>query len=212
MDRLEGEDSGLWAGEYRDQYVKDVPLGKVLEDDCILAYEMNGAPLSAEHGYPIRALIPGFYGTNSVKWLRRVTLAPRRSESLFTMKYYNREVRIKNETAIEPVWELEVKSLIVRPAKGSILKRGSWLVTGWAWAATQVYVVEVSSDGGATWQRAMLEQAGADHAWQQFAYLWKPTNVGQYRLMSRATDACGQAQPISSGGNRVEPVDVSIVE
>jgi DMSO/TMAO reductase YedYZ molybdopterin-dependent catalytic subunit len=78
-----GADSGEIAGVHADAYVKDLPLARVAED-VLLAYEMNGAPLLGEHGFPVRLFVPGFYGTNNVKWLTRLTLAARRASSPFT--------------------------------------------------------------------------------------------------------------------------------
>ena len=89
---LEAPDHGAFAGTSSERYIKDVPLEIVRERPVLLAWEMNGAPLTAEHGFPVRAVVPGFFGTNSVKWVSRVYLADTRPESLFTTRLYNRRV------------------------------------------------------------------------------------------------------------------------
>jgi len=89
---FEGMDSGTFADVYCERYVKDIPLARALQDDVLVAYAMNGAPLTPEHGFPARAVVPGYFGTNSVKWLSRITLTEERPEGLFTTRHYNRYV------------------------------------------------------------------------------------------------------------------------
>ncbi|MBI4241469.1 MAG: molybdopterin-dependent oxidoreductase [Candidatus Rokubacteria bacterium] len=208
---LEGEDYGSFADVYSECYVKDVPLATAMDDGTILAYEMNGVPLSAEHGFPLRALVSGFYGTNSVKWLKRIVLAEKRPESLFTTKLYNRRVEVGHRVVTEPVWELRIKSLIVRPSSRAVLGPGMWLVGGWAWAAAGVAGVEVSTDDGKAWAPAHLEER-VGHSWQPFVYPWRVTDRGTYRLLSRATDTSGIVQPAASGPNRWHRVEVTVSE
>src|SRR5215813_6024343 len=112
---LEGMDSGTFADTYCDRYVKDIPLARALRDDVLVAYAMNGAPLTPEHGFPARAVVPGYFGTNSVKWLSRVIIASARPEGLFTTRLYNRGVELDGGERAEPAHELDVNSVIVRP-------------------------------------------------------------------------------------------------
>jgi DMSO/TMAO reductase YedYZ molybdopterin-dependent catalytic subunit len=83
-----GADYGEFGGEYHQAYVKDLPLERV-QSDVLIAYELNGAPLPVEHGFPARLVVPGFYGTNSVKWLTRITVAKTRATGAFTTRWYN---------------------------------------------------------------------------------------------------------------------------
>ena len=83
-----GADHGEFSGVAVDAYLKDLPLARA-QSDVLIAYEMNGAPLAAEHGFPARLVVPGFYGTNSVKWLRRMTLSEARAQGPFTTRWYN---------------------------------------------------------------------------------------------------------------------------
>ncbi len=84
-----GLDKGTFEDVRSTAYVKDMPLDRLYEGDVLLAYEMNGEPLDSEHGFPLRLIIPGYYGTNAVKWLYRLELADQRPDGPFTTKYYN---------------------------------------------------------------------------------------------------------------------------
>ena len=148
----EGLDSGTFANVDSDRYVKDLPLARALEPDVVVVWAMNGAPLSAEHGFPARVFVPGYFGTNAVKWLSRLTLTAERPESLFTTRLYNRRV----DGEMRPVRELDVHAVIVTPPDGSVLTRGARSIGGWAWSAWPVRAVDVSTDGGATWEPARV--------------------------------------------------------
>ena len=122
-----GADSGELGGVVIEPYLKDLPLDRVAAD-VLIAYEMNGAPLAAEHGFPARLVVPGYYGTNSVKWLTRLTLADRRATGPVTTTWYNDPVfdgsgNPTGETT--PVWSIAPESLIVAPAPDSSVARGT---------------------------------------------------------------------------------------
>jgi DMSO/TMAO reductase YedYZ molybdopterin-dependent catalytic subunit len=201
----EGLDSGSFANVYSERYVKDLPLARALEPDVLVAWAMNGAPLTPEHGFPARVFVPGYFGTNAVKWLSRITLTAERPESLFTTRLYNR--RIEGET--RPVRELDVHAVMVSPADGVTLARGRHTIAGWAWSAWPVRAVDVSTDGGATWRPARVVPRGADHQWQAFACEWDAAAPGRYGLHSRATDERGRVQP-SAGRNRIHSINVAV--
>jgi DMSO/TMAO reductase YedYZ molybdopterin-dependent catalytic subunit len=200
-----GLDSGSFANVHSDRYVKDLPLARALEPDVLVAWAMNGAPLTAEHGFPARVFVPGYFGTNNVKWLSRITLASERPESLFTTKLYMRRV----EGEPRPVRELDVHAVIVTPAEGATLERGRHTLEGWAWSAWPVRAVDVSTDGGATWQPARVAKRGADHQWQAFSYAWDAAVPGRYALHVRATDERGRTQP-AAGRNRIHIISVTV--
>ncbi len=208
---LEGEDSGEFAGVRSPRYVKDIPLARALQGDVLLAYEVNGEPLSPEHGFPVRAVVPGFYGTSSVKWLSSILLSDARPEGLFTTRLYNREVVEDGQRRLEPVWEVQVESVIVKPARRDVLGLGTHEIRGWAWGASEVARVEISSDGGATWREAEVERRRDGYTWQRFALEWRASEVGRYTLLSRAVDVRGRGQPLRSGLNRVHSVTVTVV-
>jgi len=206
---LEAPDHGAFAGTSSDRYIKDVPLEVVRARPVLLAWEMNGAPLTAEHGFPVRAVVPGFFGTNSVKWLNRIYLADTRPESLFTTRLYNRRVVVNGRERLEPVRDLDVHSVIIQPAEGDALAPGAQTVEGWAWSAGPVQRVEVSADGGATWQEARLEPRHHGYVWQRFTLAWTAQTAGSYRLECRATDEQGRVQP-PTGRNRTHAVNVTV--
>jgi len=201
----EGLDSGSFANVHSDRYVKDLPLARALEPDVLVAWAMNGAPLSAEHGFPARVFVPGYFGTNAVKWLSRLTLASERPDSLFTTRLYNR--RVDGET--RPVRELDVHAVIVTPADGATVPPGRHIVSGWAWSAWPVRVVEVSTDGGAHWHPAQITPRAADHQWQRFTYDWNIASPGRHALHVRAVDERGRTQP-TAGRNRIHTISVAV--
>jgi DMSO/TMAO reductase YedYZ molybdopterin-dependent catalytic subunit len=206
---LEAPDHGSFAGTASDRYIKDVPLEVVRERPALLAWEMNGAPLTAEHGFPVRAVVPGFFGTNSVKWVTRVYLADSRPESLFTTRLYNRRLVVDGQERTVPVRDLDVHSVIVAPAEADALTSGAHSVEGWAWSAGAVRRAEVSVDGGATWREARLEPRREGYTWQRFALDWAPATPGAYVLQCRATDEQGRTQP-ATGRNRIHAVNVTV--
>jgi len=202
---LEGLDSGSFANVHSERYVKDLPLARALEPDVLVAWAMNGAPLSAEHGFPARVFVPGYFGTNAVKWLARITPTAERPESLFTTRLYNRRV----DGELRPVRELDVHAVIVTPADGAVLERGAHSIGGWAWGAWPVRAVDVSTDGGVTWRPARVAPRGADHQWQAFTYAWDAAAPGTYDVRARATDARGRVQP-AAGRNRIHTIGVAV--
>jgi sulfane dehydrogenase subunit SoxC len=204
---FEGMDSGTFAGVYCERYVKDIPVARALQDDVLIAYEMNGEPLTHEHGFPVRAVVPGYFGTNSVKWLSRITLAATRPEGLFTTRLYTRRNDLSGD--LEPAQEIDVNSVIVRPADQDRLPPGRHLVTGWTWSASEVTRVEVSTDGGASWHESHVVAQGPEPAWQRFGFEWEVTTPGSYELRARATDSQDRVQP-NTGRNSVHAVTVMV--
>jgi sulfane dehydrogenase subunit SoxC len=209
-----GIDYGEFGGLRSESYLKDLPLDRVAMGDVILAYEMNGEPLTLEHGAPVRLFIPGYYGTNSVKWLRRITIADRRADSpLTTVLYNDRPPRSRSsgaDRAPRPVWEIAPESIIVAPAPGTELRACEpFEIWGWAWAAKGVARVEVSTDGGDTYDCASLA-ARQSWSWQKFTYAWTPISEGAVTLASRATDCDGAIQPRLAARNSIYKVAVCV--
>lgn len=200
-----GIDRGRYEEASAPHYVKDMPLARLPGGDVILAYEINGEPLDIEHGYPLRLFIPGYYGTNSVKWLTRLELAATRAASPFTTTFYNDPV---DPAGTRPVWEIAPESVIVSPAPDAQVA-GPTEIWGWAWADGGVAAVEVSTDGGASWQPAELAPQ-VERAWQRFTYSWRPQRSGAAVLASRATARGGATQPDDGARNCVYRVPVSV--
>ncbi|HXW29703.1 MAG TPA: molybdopterin-dependent oxidoreductase [Xanthobacteraceae bacterium] len=209
----QGADHGAFDGIAVDAYVKDFPIERAAAD-VLIAYELNGAPLPAEHGFPARLMIPGYYGTNSVKWLMRLTLAEGRARGPFTTRWYNDPVRDadgRDTGRTAPVWAIAPESVIVAPAAdeavSAAIEREIW---GWAWADGGVRAVAVTCDDGASWQPAQLE-APRGREWQRFALRWTPMARGAVRLASRATSTDGARQPESGWRNAIHYVPVSVI-
>jgi DMSO/TMAO reductase YedYZ molybdopterin-dependent catalytic subunit len=208
-----GADHGIQGGVEQD-YQWSFSLEDIVRDDVLLAYEMNGAALAPEHGFPVRLVVPGYYGTNSVKWLWRLQLTDRRAEGLFASQLYNDaadpEEIAAGQPERRPVWAIAPESIIVAPAPDAVLARGEAVeIWGWAWSFRGVARVEVSSDGGASFREATLEPRRG-WQWQRFSLSWQPERRGETLLAARAFDSDGTAQPLDGARNAVHTVRVEV--
>jgi len=201
-----GLDYGEFFGKEVIHYRKDLPLTRVADGDVLIAHRLNEEPLSLEHGFPARLVVPGFYGTNSVKWLCRLELADERPEGLFTTELY---YDLVDGGARQPVWELEPESIFVFPAGDVRLASGEHRIWGRAWSSEEVVRVDVSFDGGESWAPAELSPREG-RAWQTFSLDWLPASPGTHRLQCRATDATGRTQPLANRHNAVHSIDVLV--
>lgn len=189
-------------------FARSIPLEKAMSPETLLAFEMNGEPLPAAHGFPLRAIVPGWIGSANVKWLARVTVLEREHDGHFMVKAYRMpRSPVAPGATLDPldmkvVTELDVKSVIARPSDGSTLKPGTVRVAGAAWAGQQeIERVEVSTDFGRTWQPARLGADRARHAWRLWEFDWVVRERGAYVVMARATDTLGRIQPILPSWN-----------
>ena len=208
-----GADYGVFEGDDCDAFIKDLPIDRVSED-VLIAYEMNGAPLRPENGYPMRLVVPGYYGTNNVKWLTRLTLAEARSTGPFTTRWYNDPVLDtagQPTRARVPVRSIAPESVIVSPAPEQTLHAGEAVeIWGWAWADGGVAALEVGTDGASSFMSATLEPP-VGRVWQRFAATWTPPTHGKHVLCSRATSVGGQSQPRNGARNAIYRVAVEAV-
>ncbi|MEK2492749.1 molybdopterin-dependent oxidoreductase [Kitasatospora purpeofusca] len=200
---LEGADRGAFAGEQGLTYLKDLPLD-LARAEVLLADTVNGAPLPTEHGFPLRAVVPRFFGTNSVKWLTRVVLADHRPDHLFTTRLYTRVP--PGGGAARPVREVEVNSRLVGARDGDAVPAGPFQVTGRAWGFDPVVAVEVAVDDDG-WRPARLESRGPQPVWQRFT-LPCALAPGRHLIRCRATDARGRVQPPGGARNAVHGIEV----
>ena len=169
-----------------DGYSVGVPLAKALDPASMLAYEMNGLPLPARHGYPLRAVIPGLYGMMSAKWVKQMYL----SDAVYLGFWQTRGW--SNDATVQTVTFVRV------PADGAIVSLsrngGSVILGGVAFAGNRgISKVEVSVDGGNTWREATLKPPSSDLSWVLWAYEWDP-GPGNYVVYARATDGGGALQ------------------
>jgi DMSO/TMAO reductase YedYZ molybdopterin-dependent catalytic subunit len=193
----EGADRGTESDHPEPMYfARSLPLAKALHPDTLLALHMNGEPLEPEHGAPVRLFVPGWYGVASVKWLRRIEVLTRPFQGYFQTVKYTRQRRTRSGLETEVIGPMEVKAEIIRPRSGEILGPGGNRLFGVAWAGEdEVAAVEVSTDGGATWNAATLLGMQAPYSWTLWEYVWEIDAPGEYAVLVRATAAGGKAQP-----------------
>ncbi len=196
-----GVDHGRFAGDNYDAYEKDLPLARAMDPDVLVALTINGEPLPIDRGGPVRLVVPGYYGTNSTKWLSQLTLSGKRSPGAFTTRYYMDRETVDGVQRDTPVWAVAPNAILVAPANGALLPPGPTRIWGWAWSDRPVARVDVSIDGGASWASAAVESR-RERSWQHFELEWSPRSVGEYVLLARVTDADGNAQPLHERRNR----------
>src|SRR5207248_480164 len=206
---LEGADHGMLAdpksppGELR--YSRSIPLEKA-QRDVLLAYRMNGKDVPPEHGFPVRAIVPGWYAMASVKWLQRIIVTDRPFAGYYqTLDYaywkrteYAHWQRGENVAELTPLTEMQVKAEIARPAEGETVPANtSVCVCGAAWACdAEITKVELSFDGGATWNETKLLGESNSNAWRLWEFTWQtPSQSEKQTLIARATDSLGRTQP-----------------
>ena len=182
-------------------FIRSIPLEKAIDSDTLIATHMNGAPLTKHHGFPARALVPGWIGAASCKWLTEIKVI----ESEFVGNFMSPGYRFPNQPGkpgeavkpedTHPVTGLSVKSVISGPLDGATLRAGKVAIHGAAWAGeADIVKVELSTDGGSTWNQARLGHDQAHYAWRLWNYDWKAKG-GDYTILSRATDSQGRTQP-----------------
>lgn len=191
-------------------FLRSIPIEKAKED-VVLAWAMNGEPLPTIHGAPLRAMVPGWFGMASAKWLTRVRLEATPSDNYFMATGYRYRYPGEDPAAAPPVETLRVKSLITRPLEGETVtlvgpkRRGGkprLHVTGFAWAGPAgVRLVEVSVDGGREWRPAGFMGETAPGAWRGWATEIEVPAPATVTVMARATDNTGDVQPLAARGN-----------
>jgi DMSO/TMAO reductase YedYZ molybdopterin-dependent catalytic subunit len=206
---LEGADSGAVTDEPKSpgvvSFARSLPLEKAQSSEVLLAYQMNGADLPPEHGFPLRVVVPGWYGMASVKWLHRITVTDKQFDGYWQTFMYSHWDRAGGRPVMRPITEMQVKSAIARPAFREQVPAGKpYRVFGAAWAGeSDVTKVEVSADGGATWHPAKLLDEATPFTWGRWEYTWQvPAGASRYTLMSRATDKRGRTQPAKHDPDR----------
>jgi DMSO/TMAO reductase YedYZ molybdopterin-dependent catalytic subunit len=200
-----GADHGVERGVEQD-YQRSLPLDEARDDDVLLAYEMNGAPLAPQHGYPVRLIAPGWYGMAHVKWLTRIDVVT----EPFTGFQQAVAYRLRQEAGEpgEPVTRIEPRALVIPPgfpdfmSRTRIVRPGAVALEGRAWSGrSPVTGVDVSVDGGQSWMAATLDPAdGHRWAWRRWRLEWT-AEPGSYVVTARATDTKGE-QPTAQMWNR----------
>ena len=215
-----GLDRGFEGG-VEQAYERSLPVAEALGDDALLAYALNGEPLPAQHGFPLRLVIAGWYGMAHVKWLGAITALTE------PFAGYQQAVGYRlydaDGVAGEPVTRMLPRSLTIPPGipdfmtRERVVEAGPCELAGRAWSGWgAIERVELSVDGGATWDDARLDEPAGDRAWRGWTYAWD-ASPGTYAIASRATDAAGNAQPAAPpwnlkgyANNAIERVPVTV--
>lgn len=197
-----GADAGIQGG-VRHHYARSLPIREALRPDVVLAYKMNGDDLPPQHGFPLRLVVPGWYGMASVKWLQSIEVVAAPFEG------YQQQVAYRYQDNADdggtPVSRIKVRSLMVPPGipdfftRKRVLPPGPVMLEGRAWSGEgTVTAVEVSVDG--KWMPAQLEEPAGPFAWSRWTLPWV-ADPGSHLLACRATDSTGASQPLEQNWN-----------
>jgi DMSO/TMAO reductase YedYZ molybdopterin-dependent catalytic subunit len=200
-----GLDRGFEA-EFEQRYERSLPLRDALEAGAVVAYEMNGAPLPPQHGFPVRLLVPGWYGMTNVKWLAEIAVLTEPYAGYQVATAYR--FRQSEDEEGRPVTRMRPRSLMVPPgvpdfySRSRIVEAGAVRLEGRAWSGrAPIARVEVSVDGGSTWSdAAVTHDLDGPWAWCSWTYDWR-ASVGEHVLCCRATDEAGDSQPLDAEWN-----------
>jgi DMSO/TMAO reductase YedYZ molybdopterin-dependent catalytic subunit len=198
-----GADRGHVEGpEETTFFERSLSLGDIADSGALLAYAMNGAPLPRRHGYPLRLVVPGWYGMASVKWLTDIEVLDRSFTGYFQTERYRYEGWRKGQPSTEPVRHQQVRAIIAEPVAGQQLTRGGVTIRGLAWSGlapiSQVWV----SAGDRPWQQARLLGRPARNTWRPWELSIHLDQLGATTVRARAIDHAGRTQPEQPQWNR----------
>jgi DMSO/TMAO reductase YedYZ molybdopterin-dependent catalytic subunit len=218
-----GADHGVERGIEQD-YQRSLTVDQAMADEVLLAYEMNGSPLPPQHGFPLRLVVPGWYGMAHVKWLTDITASTAAFTGFQQVTAYMMRQR-PDETGV-PITRIEPRALLIPPgfpdfmSRSRVMRPGPCLISGRAWSGhAPIVSVEVTTDGGETWQQAPLSGADTQPGWEwrRFDFEWD-AKPGRHRLSARASDGAGNTQPVEPRWNRggfannlVQQIDVLVI-
>jgi DMSO/TMAO reductase YedYZ molybdopterin-dependent catalytic subunit len=205
---LEGADGGMLEdpksppGELN--FARSIPLEKA-RADVLLACKMNGGELPPQHGFPVRAIVPGWYAMASIKWLQRIIVTEQPFTGYYQTLDYAFWKRREQVAELTPLTEMQIKAQIAKPTQGETVPANSGVrIHGAAWTSdNEITKVELSTDGGSTWNDAKLLGKPKSNAWRLWEFNWQtPTAPGKRRLIARATDSIGRTQPVQRDRDR----------
>jgi DMSO/TMAO reductase YedYZ molybdopterin-dependent catalytic subunit len=189
-------------------FVRSLAMHKALHSTTILALKMNGDDLPEIHGSPARLVVPGWDGASWVKWVIRFTVTAERNNQFFMNPGYRYPRHglmpggVADPSDLEVIEAMPVKSAIAYPSDEEHVKSGPITIRGYAWAGEErITEVDVSTDGGSTWQHAELSREDLPFAWRLWKLNWTPPRRGYFRILSRARDSSGRVQPIVAEWN-----------
>ena len=215
-----GLDRGVEGANILD-YQRSLGVKEANREEVLLAYHMNGGPLQPQHGYPLRLIVPGWYGMTNVKWLDQIEAIGEPFQGYHMMRRYRYSQSADDPG--EPVTLMRVRALMIPPGiphtliRTRLVDAGLVKLTGRAWAGGMgISRVEVSEDEGSTWSEAQLGDEVSPYAWRWWSFDWE-ARPGKYILCVRATDAEGDVQPVTQrwnfhgvGSNMVQRVEVVV--
>lgn len=212
----EGADRGEVAPGRTESFVRALPVDVARHPDTLLAWSMNASPLSPEHGYPARLVVPRWYGMASVKWLVGIRASTRAFTGYFQTERYVYVTQTSD--GVEPVTLMRPRAVIASPQDGAVIRKGPVEIAGSAWSGRgPIRLVEVSTDGGASSSPAVLGRPASDHAATPWRFQWTAPGPGPYVIQARASDAAAGRQPEAPvwnthgyGNNTVHTVRVSV--
>jgi len=199
---FEGADAGILeepkSPPGKLHFARSIPLEKA-RHDVLLAYKMNGNDLAPEHGFPVRAIVPGWYAMASIKWVQRIIVMDQPFTGYYQTIDYAYWKRRTEVAELTPLTEMQIKAEIARPGEGEIVPANSSVrVHGAAWTSdAEITKVELSTDGGATWSEATLLGESKPNAWRLWEFNWQtPAAAGNQMLIARAIDSLGRTQSV----------------
>jgi DMSO/TMAO reductase YedYZ molybdopterin-dependent catalytic subunit len=220
---LEGADKGTIAEPPRPagevHFARSVPIAKAM-NDVLLALEMNGQPLTPAHGSPLRAVVPGWYGMASIKWLQRIIVSDQPFNGYYQTVDYAFWQRNHSGPTLIPLTEMQPKAQIARPENSEVISAvKTYLIKGAAWTTNaEITKVELSFDGGNSWRTAILDKESKKNAWRLWHFEWNAPDAGKHTLLARATDSRGGVQPLERNAdngtymiNHCLPIDVEVM-
>jgi DMSO/TMAO reductase YedYZ molybdopterin-dependent catalytic subunit len=224
---LIGADHGIVDGNKKTAspgtiaFARSLPLTTARAEGTLLAYAMNDAPLTLEHGFPLRAVVGGWFGMAWVKWLAAIKVVDRPFLGYWQGRDYFRWDRSAGEPSLVPLSRMEVKAQIAQPVNGATVSVGvRTRIFGAAWTGeAALRAVEVSTSDGDDWRPARLLSPETPHAWRLWEHHWTPAEPGRHHLRCRAIDVAGNTQPEAQQSDResyaanwIVPVEVNAVQ
>jgi DMSO/TMAO reductase YedYZ molybdopterin-dependent catalytic subunit len=205
---LEGADGGILEDPKSPpgklHFARSIPLEKA-RADVLLAYKMNGEELPPQNGFPVRAIVPGWYAMASIKWLQRIIVTDEPFTGYYQTIDYAYWKRRAEVAELTPLTEMQIKAEIAKPAESETVPANSSVrVHGAAWTSDgEIAKVELSTDGGSSWKEANLLGEPKPNAWRLWEFNWQtPAAAGDQTLIARATDSLGRTQPVLRDPNR----------
>ena len=210
-------------------FVKSIPADKALDENTLIAYEMNGAPLPHFNGFPLRLIVPGWTATYWMKHLDSIEASTKPFDGFWVKKAYRipagkfpivRRFRSQMTSVDEPITEMVVNSMITAPQDGYTLHTGQSVeIRGLAWdGGYGIRSVDISADGGATWREAELGQDAGRFAFRSFRFAFAPARAGKYQVIAKAANAVGQTQvdrlifnPAGYHNNVMRPLTIDVL-